>query len=384
MGGTPVTLDFSQSQPIQPAGGVSLDFSKAQRIASSPIAPPPLSAAPGAPSKQPMEKSLLGNDEEHFPTSGGKKDQHIPGSFEGSYSTGDEDYGAAMTGMGAATGAALAAPAVIPPIARFAAKHPILSMGALEVAKKIPYVGGIARHIPTWAPLMMGGKGEPTEPAPSGDIGEAPIEGEYVDSPEPSIAKPSGPPFADAEEINVHESPPPAPYRKVGGIEPEDVGPPDANILAHRGGIRIARPDNRGLALPPKPLNYPPAEPSGPYDGPIPAAPRGIHDTLDDQAVREEVNDAIGRSDRKWQAEDRADRDARNSPAMSKGMLTGQVDEHGIPLQPVKLTKTPGARAIALPKSRATIAKPGPTSDDDLTPILEKSLKEARIARAKK
>lgn len=258
------------------------------------------------------------------PAAGGPSAQHVeygPEGLESNPETRKYNAGAGLPGMGgnrpvrqrdlipgaiAGGGAALAlgGPAVsaaVVPAAKLLARHPIISMGALEAAKQLPgYAGKIAGKIPSWAPLLMGGKeaapeeldatgenrpfaggedeyqapkvqppdyrpgfraprsyygGQPPEAIPprsglqlGGEVQE-PIEGEYVDS-EPNSA-PDEIPHAPASVIAPRSAEiPPAPYRKVGGIEPEDVRAPDPNRLARNQGVRVARPQNRGLALP--------------------------------------------------------------------------------------------------------------------------------------
>lgn len=59
--GDAVTLDFSKSQPVAPPGGVQLDFSKAERLASSQKAAPNAGLAPPAgapPSRESLARSI--------------------------------------------------------------------------------------------------------------------------------------------------------------------------------------------------------------------------------------------------------------------------------------------------------------------------------------
>lgn len=122
---------------------------------------------------------------------------------------------------------------------------------------------------------------------------------------------------------------------------------------------------------------WPPPEPPGPYDK-VPPAPRGIKDTLDDQAVREEVQEGIARTDRKVFADTRV----RNDVSTPKGVMHEQLrEDRGEPPPPVKLTKTPIARAKPSgPRGIST----GTPATDDLTPILERSVAAAKKAKGKK
>lgn len=100
--------------------------------------------------------------------------------------------------------------------------------------------------------------GQPPEPIPPrsglqlpGQVA-APLEGEYVDS--QAAAPGEEAPYAPATVVNPRApEPAPAPYRRVGGIEPEDVGAPNPNVLARGQGVRVPPRMNRGLALPEAP-----------------------------------------------------------------------------------------------------------------------------------
>lgn len=99
--------------------------------------------------------------------------------------------------VGGGAGLAATAPAAIPPIASaahaFMGDHPILSMAALEAAKEVPVIGKYARHIPSWLPLLAGGKGvaAPAEAAEAEAVAPA---AEAAAAPRPTIAPPSYPP----------------------------------------------------------------------------------------------------------------------------------------------------------------------------------------------
>ena len=223
----------------------------------------------------------------------------IPGSFEGSYSSGDTEYGKAMTGAGIATGVALLGGRAIPPVARigtgFMKAHPLASTVGLSLLQQVPgTVGKIASKIPAWLPLLAGAKpevaeegeaaaaakptiaapdvyrpgfrtprayygGQAPEPIPPRrglELGAAPpIEGEYVES--PRVATPSGPPVAPAIPIRPKMLPESAsasrdlPYRiGPGQIPPEDVNVPNSRVLGGKQGIITTPQRSRGLALP--------------------------------------------------------------------------------------------------------------------------------------
>lgn len=136
----------------------------------------PSISGPAGP-KTDMQYSLLGNREDQFPTKGSgrpsKLSTSIPGSFEGSYSSNDQDYGKFMTTAGLSAGAALLGgrfgPTIVSGAAKVAAKHPIATMAAIEAAKQLPGTAGkIAQRIPSWLPLFAGGEPavEPGTPPP--------------------------------------------------------------------------------------------------------------------------------------------------------------------------------------------------------------------------
>lgn len=221
-------------------------------------------------------------------------------------------YGA---GSAALTGTAVAAPAIATAVPAVAAgahnlmkKHPMASYVALEAAKSIPGVGKYASKIPSWLPLLMGGREEPAVAAEA----EAP---------------------AAAGEVGVLEAP----------------TPPVA-----------ARPQ----PAPPS-VEWPPPEPTGSYDKPVPAV-RGVGEAQDDEAVREGIRDRVAQADRKV----RQDYRERNDVSVPKGVLTGAVN------QPAKLTKN------RIPKAKPVASATTPDTGD-FTSILEESLEQARKKKGK-
>jgi hypothetical protein len=95
--------------------------------------------------------------------------------------------------------------------------------------------------------------------------------------------------------------------------------------------------------------------------GVVPGSPEDIQGT---RGIQEQVRDAAEGEDRSRLSQVKREWFARNQPRMTKGELTGQ------PAAPVKFSKTPGVRLAD--KVRQV---PGP--NEDLTPLLRKSLKEA-------
>lgn len=236
---------------------------------------------------------------------------------------------------------------------------PAAASYAINKARSLPVVGPIINHIPfaEMLPWLASGKGKEAEaegapgepdvyspgyrtprsyhggqapePIPSrpglqleGETAQ-PIEGEYVDSPAAQPGKQI--PTINATQVGERGAEPtPAPYRKVGGIEPEDVGTPDPNVLAHRGGVIVRKPVSRGLALTdgkPEPIadavtseaaSSPEPEASTPIAKPAPKAgngPRGITPT------GQKYLDRMGKIASTFPAQDAADAAASQEPA---------------------------------------------------------------------
>jgi hypothetical protein len=178
------------------------------------LAPPAGSPA----SMPPMQKSLLGNDEAAFPRrSGPDKAEHIPGAFEGSYSTGDTGYGAAMSGAGLTAGAGILAPEAVKPISRFAAKHPYITnallSGAISEARKIPYLGHIIPPMAEMLPWLRGGAEEPeptaSRPPPVTYSNRTTAEPEISNTPPPPLKWPNR---IEEEAAPRQAAPPPVTY----------------------------------------------------------------------------------------------------------------------------------------------------------------------------
>lgn len=170
---------------------------------------------------------------------------------------------------------------------------------------------------------------------------------EIEEQPAPVAAQPvTAPEVAKAPRI---------PARSRGVVPPSEVAPVEP----------ITQPSAPEVPPQAPASQYPPAEPAGPYPK-VPQAVRGYREALDDQAATELVHEGIAKSDRAAWAEINTER-RLGTP---KGILTGQVDEHGLSTQPVTLTKTRGVRNY---KPQNVVG----TLDDDLTPLLQKSLEEA-------
>jgi hypothetical protein len=161
-------FDMSKAAPIQGPSAPLFDMSKAKPISRAPnasLAPPAGSRGEIGNVKPPMpqmEGSVLGRSDagpEALPP--GKIPRSIldkPADWK------DNVIGGAAVGGAALLGGEAAAP-LVRPIAkagvRFVAKHPIITMGAIEAAKQLPGTAGrIAGKIPSWLPLLAGGKEE--------------------------------------------------------------------------------------------------------------------------------------------------------------------------------------------------------------------------------
>ena len=118
------------------------------------------------------------------------------------------------------------------------------------------------------------------------------------------------------------------------------------------------------IIAPPR-AEYPPAAPVIIQRGPLPGSPEDI---LETRSIQEEVRDRAEGEDRSRLSAAKKEWFARNQPGSTKGELTGTADK------PVRYTKTPGVK-IAAPPSGTVVPQP----DEDLTPLLKKSVKMARV-----
>jgi hypothetical protein len=105
--------------------------------------------------------------------------------------------------------------------------------------------------------------------------------------------------------------------------------------------------------------------------GPIPGSPE---DLAESQAIEERVRNAAEQEGHTINSQVKREWFANNAPGTTKGELTGT------PEKPVKFTKTPG---IAPPKAQKAIP-PGvvPKPEEDMTPLLQKSVERAKAAKA--
>ena len=96
--------------------------------------------------------------------------------------------------------------------------------------------------------------------------------------------------------------------------------------------------------------------------GPIPGS---MEDRLESQSIEDSIRHAADREGQTIQSQNKREWFGNNQPGTSKSELTGQI------AKPVKYTKTPGIKL-------GTVI---PSTDEDLTPILQKSLAQARQLR---
>lgn len=287
-----VQLDFSKAQPVN-QGAVTLDFSKAQRVDDFSSHPPP-AAGPHV-DMQP----IAGTESLNIPRSMSLG----PGQPEKDPNLGTA--GIAGLGIGAA---AAVGPAAIPPVARAGAKfirnHPIIATAALEGAKEIPGIGKYVSKIPSWLPMLAGGKGGAASAEAEAAIPEAEAAGQ-------AIARPISAPRAPLPD-SFHAGPGPVIQR-----------------------------------------------------GPIPGSKA---DLAESRIIEDDVRHRALGEEQTFASQQKRDWFGRNQPGSSKSELTGQI------AKPVKYTKTPGVRAPEGIKPGTTVPEP----NEDLTPVLEKSLAAAR------
>lgn len=122
------------------------------------------------------------------------------------------------------------------------------------------------------------------------------------------------------------------------------------------------------------------------YAGPgqvIGPKPGSVEDIAETKSLREQVREAAEREGRTILSQEKRDWFARNQPGTTKGELTGA------PSRPVKFTKTPGVSSAASRASSGASKAPQvpvgtrvPGPEEDLTPLLKKSLKQAMRDKA--
>lgn len=169
-------------------------------------------AAPGVPPPAQPESStsdsILGAlSPREVPQSrhAGASQIEMPG-FEGMNAAGDEGKAAAMTGYGITAGTSLGGAALLPGVAGFMGRHPILSSMAIGEARHIPYVGKFIPPYSEMLPLLMG-KGSIAKNEAEGGAaierdatrGNEPFAGEEI----PDTPAKSTPIYRDATRSNV-------------------------------------------------------------------------------------------------------------------------------------------------------------------------------------
>lgn len=282
----------------------------------------PASAIPGAPSTQPpMQKSNLGiaAGSENTERSAIANPQQPAEQFALEHPEEQGKLlGASAIGAGGIVAPA-AARAAVPPIARFAAKHPIIAQtvgsAAIGEARHIPYVGKLIPPYAEMLPFLLGGKGkkEPIEPDATGE--NRPFAG-GIDEP-----KPIRPPRQRSTPTPIGEQP------EAPTIAPEIRRVPSTNEL--RETSQIAKPGSRA-------------------------------DRLEDRAIQQENSGWLENQGRMADSEARRRAIAGSSTGITKGDL-------------VKKAAATGPRGISQ----------GTPATNDLTPLLEKSLQAAKKAKGK-
>lgn len=246
---------------------------------------------------------------------------------------------------------------------------------ALRVGKAINRLRP-AKPIPIDALSEAAADVHPIDALSEAATGGGPIEGEYVETPQ---AKPAPSiPFADqvprtnrmlpesgSVGINAGE------YRRgPGEVTPEITGEPNRDILA--GGAVRVRPTKQ--------------LPAAKLARPITA------DTIDDAGVNQEMMDRANAEDRaalQQEGREYAERNSADIPKWKRlAMFRAQMAAENVMREaelsqqiPARLTKTPSARAGKAAGTSAQAIPPVKLAADDLTPILEESLRQAKAKK---
>jgi len=179
-----------------------------------------------------------------------------------------DELGEAVGGLTLGGGAAMASAPVAGPVirggARFAVRHPLITMAGIEAAKQIPYVGKYAAKIPSWLPFLAGGRGAAA---------------------------------AETEAAPAIEEEAPRLIEQMGGKAAESAPLDDAYYAGPRPSIQR---------------------------GPLPGSPE---DVLETKSLQEQVRDAADAERRTFESQDKRDWFARNQPGSTKGELTGTPEK---------------------------------------------------------
>lgn len=123
---------------------------------------------------------------------------------------------------------------------------------------------------------------------------------------------------------------------------------------------------------PPKnvaPPSYPPDRASRLQQFPIPGSPE---DAMETRNIQERIREAAAGEEQSAASQEKKEWFARNQPGKTKSELTGQV------AKPVRYTKTSVAKGNDASKSLPAPGTTEPRPDEDLTPLLRKSVAAAK------
>ena len=345
----------------------------------SDLAVSPQSTMPGAPSTifapsgapagklkmEPVKQGILGRLEsgpEDVPPMPSKVPESIKNAGPGL-----GDWIGGMTLGGAATlGAGAVAPAVRP-VAQLVARHPLVSMAAIEAAKQLPGAAGrIAGRVPSWLPLLAGGK----EAAPEAAEGEAAATDQIPGR--PYMPNPRFEPTTPAEPI------PP----RSGLLLKGEVAPP----IVPRAIAPKEVETKLGEALGNKPITIKPGVPiRNQFQAPALTAPKGqtavestaLKSFKYDPAARElhiTAKDGIAHV----YGEVTPDQAKAFANAGSKGQAWKAIRDNNVHIAKVSQE---GVRTADKGASRFRLATPESQPSGDLVPALRKSLAAARKAK---
>lgn len=274
-------------------------------------------------------------------------------------------------------------------------------VGVAKDEVNIPFVGKVGKYAKAWQGPEAPASIPSTNGVEWGSGGQGPVDLRGKMIPPPRVTNvmhgPDEYPITNVE--HGPETPPP-----VTNISHGPAAPP-REVLQGRGlavgGRTPPEPPSVGLGkIPvraepiPAPTNNeapyggsfekPIAAPEAPATkGPIPGSKEDIAET---KAIQERVRETGEREDIQRQSQIKSDWFARNGPQKTKGELTGTAKPPTNSLAGKRMDYSAGPRgAVALPSDTGVpfgTKVPGP--DEDLSPILRKSLRAAKAAKEKK
>lgn len=264
----------------------------------------------------------------------------------------------------------------------------------------VPILGKVGKYAKAW-----NGPPAPEAPIPStngipwGSGGDAPLDlrGKMIPPPRVTNVMHGPDEYPITNVMHGPETPPP-----VTNISHGPAAPP-REVLQGRGlavgGRTPPEPPSVGLGKIPmraEPIPAPEnneAPFAGRFDKPIPAAeapttkgpiPGSKEDIAETKGIQEQARDTGEREDRARLSAAKSDWFQRNGPQRTKGELTGTAKAPSNPLVGKRMDYSAGPRGVNVSGKDVPSGTKVPGPNEDLSPILRKSLRAVKAAKEKK